>query len=186
MLQRHYFGTATATAKEYPSFQEYSKTNTPVIKKYPKFEYSKPAITVSAPAKKPSTVQSKKYITEIAMPFIKKFEGTIKDKDGFHVLYDDVATAVNKNYWNGKGGNSGIKQFIDSCKGQPTIGYGETNTAALMKGKISDAEADRFLLETLTSLDNYLTKKYKYYSSMNENQRSALLSFTYNLRKKLY
>lgn len=115
------------------------------------------------------------------MPFIMKYEGKVLDKDGNHVLYDDDVNAVTKRRWNGKGGINGIKAFIASCKGKPTIGYGITDKNIILKGKISDSEAKNLVLKRIKRLNLHLFKKYPIYSKLNPNQKTALISFTFNL-----
>ena len=115
--------------------------------------------------------------------FIISWEGTIKDKNGNHILYDDDVNVVVKKRWNGKNGEEGIKQFIQSCKGKPTIGYGETSKEIILKGKISDSEAKQLVLKRIVALNNYLNDKYKYFGNLNSNQKIALISFSYNLGK---
>lgn len=48
--------------------------------------------------------------------FIIQWEGSIRDQNGNHILYDDDVTVVKKRRWDGKGGIEGIKRFIKSCK----------------------------------------------------------------------
>lgn len=115
--------------------------------------------------------------------FIISWEGAIKDKDGNHILYDDDVNSTVKRRWDGKNGKEGIIQFIKSCKGKPTIGYGETREEIVLKGKISDSEARKLLLNRILNIHNYLNEKYDYFNKLNNNQKIALISFSYNLGK---
>jgi GH24 family phage-related lysozyme (muramidase) len=123
------------------------------------------------------------WISSITVPFIISWEGKVTDNNGNHVLYDDDVTKIKKRRWNGKGGQAGIDAFIKSCIGKPTIGYGETNLNIVRKGIISDSTAKDLLKQRIIALDKFLSKKYQYYNNMNKNQRSALISFSYNLGK---
>jgi GH24 family phage-related lysozyme (muramidase) len=123
------------------------------------------------------------WISSITIPFIIKWEGKITDSTGNHVLYDDNVKTKVKRRWDGKGGQAGIDRFIASCKGKPTIGYGETDPDIVRKGKISDNEARLLLEQRIKNLDKFLSEKYHYYNTMNPNQKTALISFSYNLGK---
>jgi lysozyme len=123
------------------------------------------------------------WISSITVPFIIGWEGKVTDSKGNHVLYDDDVNAKVKRRWNGEGGQAGIDKFIASCKGKPTIGYGETDTDIVRKGKISDSEARSLLEQRIENLDKFLSEKYHYYNTMNPNQKTALISFSYNLGK---
>lgn len=129
--------------------------------------------------KKSNTV-NQSWIANTAVPFIMKWEGKITDKNGNHVVYDDYVHDKVKRKWDGK---SDINAFIKSCKGKPTIGYGDTATDLIKLGKISDSEAKSRLIQRLKNLDKFLSKTYKHYNNMTENQKTALLSFCYNLGK---
>lgn len=118
------------------------------------------------------------WIQSITMPFVIKWQGKIVDEDGNHIAYDDNVKVTNKNKWDG---NISIEEFMNSCVGKPTIGYGETNSSLVKKGKMSDSEAKSLLLNRLKNLDKFLSKKYVHYNKMNPNQRTALISFSYNL-----
>lgn len=64
------------------------------------------------------------WINDIAIPFIISWEGKVLDDSGNHVIYDDDVNAKVKRKWDRKtGGQKGINNFIESCKGKPTIGY---------------------------------------------------------------
>ena len=80
-------------------------------------------------------------------------------------------------------GEEGIKQFIKSCKGKPTIGYGETAKNIVLNGKISNSEARQLLLNRILTIHNYLNEKYSYFKTLNSNQKIALISLSYNLVK---
>lgn len=118
------------------------------------------------------------WIQSLTMPFVIKWQGKVTDNDGNHVTYDDNVNVTNKNHWDG---SITIDEFINSCVGKPTIGYGETANNMVKKGKISDSEAKSLLLNRLKNLDKFLSKKYVHYNKMNPNQRTALISFSYNL-----
>lgn len=115
--------------------------------------------------------------------FIIHWEGSVKDSEGNHILYDDDVTVVKKRKWDGKGGIEGIKRFIKSCKGKPTIGYGETSKDIIIKGKLTDSEAKSLLLRKIISINNYLVDNFDYFGNLNNNQKIALISFSYNLGK---
>ena len=123
------------------------------------------------------------WINNITLPFIKTWEGSIRDKNGKHVVYDDNVKDKVKRRWDGKGGQAGIDAFIKSCVGKPTIGYGETDPKIVKLGKIDDSTAEHLLLKKIIKLNNYLNKEYKYFAHMNPNQKTALISFSYNLGK---
>ena len=89
-------------------------------------------------------------VINLAINTIKQFEGSIKDDDGNHIAYDD---AKNKNRWNGI---VNINSFIKSCKGRPTIGYGETDINIVKFGKISDSMAERLLRNKIRNIDSFL------------------------------
>lgn len=123
------------------------------------------------------------WVKAQTIPFIQKFEGRVLDEDGNHVLYDDNINAKVTRKWDGKGGKAGIQQFIKSCIGKPTIGYGETSPEIIIKGKLSESEAYNLLLIRVVDLNNYLNKTIPIYKKLNSNQKTGLLSFTYNLGK---
>lgn len=123
------------------------------------------------------------WISSVTVPFIIGWEGKVTDSNGNHILYDDDVKTKVKRRWDGKGGQAGIDRFIRSCKGKPTIGYGETSPNIVRKGKISDNEARSLLERRIKNLDRFLSNKYHYYNTMNPNQKTALISFSYNLGK---
>ena len=111
-----------------------------------------------------------------ATNLLKMFEGSIKNKAGNHIAYDD---ADKTNRWNGK---EDINQFIKSCKGKPTIGYGETDLNIVKKGSISDNEALNLLRNQIVKYNNMLVRKFgNAYTRLNYVQKSVLISFYYNL-----
>lgn len=64
----------------------------------------------------------------------------------------------------------------------PTIGYGTTKGLTLAdvgKKTITEAEATRLLIEDVTRFENAIAKLVKV--KLTENQRGALVSWTYNL-----
>lgn len=123
------------------------------------------------------------WINNITMPFVIYWEGKITNSFGQHVVYDDDVNKTIKRRWNGKGGQAGIDAFIKSCVGKPTIGYGETDEDLVRRGIISDSEAKELLLLKLNNIDKYLSETYQYYNIMNPNQKTAFISFSYNLGK---
>jgi GH24 family phage-related lysozyme (muramidase) len=130
---------------------------------------------------KPAEISNSNWLNDLALPYIVKWEGKIKDKDGNHILYDDDVSRTVKRRWNGKGGKRGIEAFIKSCVGKPTIGYGETDPAIIRKGKIDDATAKSLVQKRIIELNNYLNRKYEHFKRMNPNQKTAFISFSYNL-----
>lgn len=111
-----------------------------------------------------------------ATQLIKQFEGSVKDSKGNYIVYDD---ADSKHRWDGK---QDINKFIKSCRGKATIGYGETASNIVKKGRISEAEANQLLQKNIISLNNKLANKFgKAYSDLNIVQKSVLISFYYNL-----
>jgi GH24 family phage-related lysozyme (muramidase) len=162
--------------KSEPTIVQTVNQDTPVQKtiETPKIEQRKQSVVTKN--------TDSQWMSSIAVPFIKYYEGKVLDHDGNHVLYDDdvtIKSVKRKRKWDGK---SSIDAFIKSCKGKPTIGYGETSSDIVRKGKISDAEANKLLENRIRSLDKFLSKKWpKSYNKMNENQKAAFVSFNYNL-----
>ena len=74
-----------------------------------------------------------------------------------------------------------LKNLSNHVNGKPTIGYGETSSKYIKMGKIDDATAKRLLYNNLRTINTHLLQMYPIYSEMNPNQKTALLSFTYNL-----
>ena len=140
-----------------------------------------PANVEAAPVKNQqkeiqSNVNEANQLIGYAMRLLKYFEGSVKDSKGNHIVYDD---ADNKHRWNGK---QDINEFIKSCRGKATIGYGETASNIVKKGKISDSEANQLLQKQIVSLNNKLIDKFgKAYSRLSIVQKSVLISFYYNL-----
>jgi GH24 family phage-related lysozyme (muramidase) len=62
-------------------------------------------------------------------------------------------------------------------------GYGITDKNIVRKGIISDSEAKSYLKQRILNLHNHLNKTYEYYRGLNPNQKTALISFSYNLGK---
>lgn len=113
---------------------------------------------------------------DYATRLLKQFEGSVKDSKGNHVVYDD---ADPDHHWDGK---QNIDEFLKSCNGKPTIGYGETQSSIVKKGKISEAEANTLLKNQIISINNKLVNKFeKAYSNLSIVQKSVLISFYYNL-----
>ena len=131
----------------------------------------------AAPAKNHQVAtQDATQFINYATRLIKQFEGSVKDSKGNHIVYDD---ANSKHRWDGK---QDINKFIKSCRGKATIGYGETASNIVKKGRISEAEANQLLQKNIISLNNKLVNKFgKAYSGLNIVQKSVLISFYYNL-----
>ena len=120
-------------------------------------------------------VQSAEPLLNYTERLLKQFESFVKDSKGNHIAYDDFT----KKKWNGK---QDIDEFIKSCKGKATIGYGETDLDVVRKGIISEQEANTLLRNHIISINNKLVQKFeKAYSSLNTVQKAALISFYYNL-----
>lgn len=132
----------------------------------------------AAPKKVESSIEinSNYQLVNYATNLIKNFEGSVKDSSGNHIVYDD---AQPKKRWNNK---QNILDFISSCKGKATIGYGETDKNIVKKGKISEAEAISLLQKRIIKLNKQLFQKFgRAYSKLNIVQKSVLISFYYNL-----
>ncbi len=114
-------------------------------------------------------------LIESAENFIKNFEKTVKNDKQEHIAYDDLNPS---NRWNEK---DNIDTFIKGCKGKPTIGYGETSLEIIKKGKINENEAESLIKNRIINIDKQLSKKFPKYSTFNINQKTALISFYYNL-----
>ena len=120
-------------------------------------------------------VQSAEPLLNYTERLLKQFESFVKDSKGNHIAYDDFT----KKKWNGK---QDIDEFIKSCKGKATIGYGETDLDVVRKGTISEQEANTLLRNHIISINNKLVQKFeKAYSNLNTVQKAALISFYYNL-----
>lgn len=164
--------------KEYDKKMEqtYSSENDQEIPDVPKLADTEEQ---KIPAKKTSD-NSQTWIESIAIPFLMEWEGKITDNKGNHVVYDDFVHDRVKRKWDGV---SDLNTFIKSCKGKPTIGYGDTSQNLIYKGKMSESEARTQLIKKLKVLDQHLSQTYPFYKKMTPNQKTALLSFTYNLGK---
>lgn len=99
----------------------------------------------------------KDYTLSIAVKCIVNFEGTRKDpKTGLHVAYKDV-------------------------KGVETIGYGCTDKNLVKKGKITEAEAQKALLEEINKVYEHLKTKFgKDWDVMDNFMQAGLISLYYN------
>lgn len=71
--------------------------------------------------------------------------------------------------------------LLKIVNGKPTIGYGITDTSIVRKGKISDSEANQLLLRRIAKLNNYLNNTFTIYKDLKPEQKTALISFSYNL-----
>lgn len=115
-------------------------------------------------------------LIDFAGNFIKLKEGTVKNKDGMHVVYDDARSS---HFWNGK---QDLNEFLNSCIGNPTIGYGETSSSIVKKGMISDSDAIKYMEKNIVRLNNSLVHQLGIaYTRLNRNQKTALISLYYNL-----
>lgn len=74
----------------------------------------------------------------------------------------------------------GCKLTAYKLKGERnyTIGYGHSDTSIKAGQTITQSEADNLLKSDLTKFENYVSKNTKF--ELNENQFSALVSYTYN------
>ena len=164
--------------KEKPPVRYLTVTKTPVndinIPPEPEVKY--------VPKKQVKQQLSANWINNVALPFIISWEGKILNKNGKHVLYDDNVKANRRKVWDGKGGQAGIDRFIENCEGTPCIGYGNNDINVARKGTLSESEALADVLKRITELNNILAKRHaRVWSKMNANQRTALISFYYNL-----
>lgn len=105
-----------------------------------------------------------------AVDELKSLEGSVKD-GRLHVVYDDAT---------GKGWKKGsCSDFISSCKGTPTIGYGDTDSARVALGVVSEETAEKWLRERVDSLKQEVSELVKV--ELSENQLDALVCFAYNV-----
>jgi len=162
--------------KDKPPVRYLTVTKSPAndIPKEPEVKY--------VPKKQVKQQLSENWINDVALPFIISWEGKILNKNGQHVLYDDNVTAKRRKVWDGKGGQAGIDRFIKNCVGKPCIGYGNNDINVARKGTLSESEARADLLKRIIELNNILAKRHaRVWPKMNANQRTALISFYYNL-----
>jgi len=110
--------------------------------------------------------------SETAIDLLKLLEESVV-KDGFHVVYDDYD---NNTRWNGK---ESFKAFTMRCKGTPTIGYGITDKKILSKLKISDYEAEQYLIAEANKTRRHILNLVKI--KLTHYQREAMVSFVYNI-----
>lgn len=129
-------------------------------------------------------------VANLAMPLLKYFQGTVKgniyDSNGniihqnVHIVYDDNKGLYRATPWDGK---SDLSQFIKSCHGKSTIGYGVTNKKIVAKGFLTDDQAQSFLRTELM----WRIKQYKNYvgqqviQSLTYIQQACLMVLWYNL-----
>lgn len=90
-----------------------------------------------------------------AVEFVKKLEGSNK-KNGYHVPYRCSAHTY-------------------------TIGYGETSPAIVAKGKLTEAEATKLVVDRVKDIRLFLAKRVT--ADISENQRVVLISLVYNIGK---
>lgn len=170
---------------EFSKAKHESKSDTPVME----LTVTKPARNDIKPVKKPkipvkSVNVNNNWIFDTVVPFLIQWEGKVLNKSGEHVLYDDDVNQTVKRRWNGKGGQAGIERFIKSCVGKPTIGYGCTDNNVIRKGVLSDSEAKSILTDKINELNKLLYKRHPHiWGRLTAQQRTALISFYYNLGK---
>lgn len=142
------------------------------------------------------------FIETTTIPFIKQWEGKVLDKKGNHIVYDDyIEKGKPRRVWDGLGGNKGLEKFIESCKGRPAIGYGDNDVDFIRShgGKITENEATDLLRTRIIDLANDLTNQFSIngmkrlngvpgkagmFTLLSPNQKTALISFHYNLGPK--
>lgn len=125
--------------------------------------------------------------------FVKGLEGSVKDKNGQHITYDDATgkKAIKQYYcakckaWevtpkNGKCSKCGKNMTLKwKVTGTPTIGYGVTDSSEVNKRKMSDKDAVELLKTKLkdyeAAVDDAVTV------DISQNQKDALTSFCYNV-----
>lgn len=179
---------ATALGLDALSKQDFSaKDNIPVrhltVTKYAKDDIPPEPKINYIPKTKVSQPVSDNWLTDITIPFIIKYEGKIL-KNNKHILYDDNASSKKRKVWDGRGGQAGIDKFIKSCVGKPAIGYGSNDIELAKKGMISEEEAQSALLNEVKELNKILSNRFNpIWSQLNANQKTALISFYYNLGK---
>lgn len=62
------------------------------------------------------------------------------------------------------------------------FGYGITDPDIVSKGKISELEAEQYLIDEIYEIHQILTKQLgQAYTSLNQNQKTALISLKFNL-----
>lgn len=170
---------------EFSKTKPESKSDTPVME----LTVTKPARNDIKPVKEPKiptqTINvNNNWIFDTVVPFLIQWEGKVLNKSGKHVLYDDDVNQTVKRRWNGKGGQAGIERFIKSCVGKPTIGYGDTDEDIIRKGVLSESEAQHNLIKKIDELNRLLYKRHPHiWTRLTAKQRTALISFYYNLGK---
>ena len=97
--------------------------------------------------------------------FLKKWEGRVVDKDGFHVVYVCAA-------------------------GKRTIGYGETDPAIVNRERLTEKQAIALLKIRIRQVKSHILNsknkihvKMEIWNKMTENQKTALISLIYNMGK---
>ena len=111
---------------------------------------------------------------DVALDFLKEHEGIVLSENKSEaVVYDDAKPS---HKWDGK---TNLQDFIKSCKGTPTIGYGETDKDIVNLGIISLEKAEDLLKKRVESLAEYIDEKVAV--SLSDNETAALISFTYNV-----
>ena len=97
------------------------------------------------------------------------------------MVYDDKN---NKNIFNPS--IETLDNFLVSCVGKPTIGYGTTDIKFIKakKGKITEKEAQLKLNEYIKEVCDYMPNRFgQSWKCLNRNQRAALISFFYQQGK---
>lgn len=126
---------------------------------------------------KNTRISSKDEVANLATKFLIHFEGSIKDKDGKHIAYDD---SNNKNRFNSD--KQTFEQWLKTCKGTATIGYGETKGAIVREGSITQSEAQGALRDNVNKIYDICAKKFgKVWSKMDDFKKASLISLYYNL-----
>lgn len=122
-------------------------------------------------------ISSKDNVANLAMKFLMHFEGSIKDKANMHIAYDDQN---NKNRFDPD--KQTYEEWVKTCKGKPTIGYGETNPAIVREGSITQSEAQGALRDNVNKVYDICAKKFnKVWSKMDDFKKASLISLYYNL-----
>lgn len=125
--------------------------------------------------------QENEKAIDIAIDFIKLYEGKVIDKNGMHLVYDDQN---NKNRFNSDVDT--LDEFLSSVLGTPTIGYGTTDLEFIKSknGKITQQEALDKLKQKVLETRDYMPNRFgESWNCLNRNQRAAIISFFYQQGK---
>ena len=119
-------------------------------------------------------------VVNTAMSYLKMFEGSVIDKNGMHVAYDDKHP---EHKWDGV---QPIDEFIASCEGKATIGYGETASSIVRKGKISESEASSLLQRRIVQTYNSILRQGsrafdRTFLGLTARQKACVISLYYNI-----